>query len=365
MLLLLNIFIFLTLLLILFYVVVWGRLLPESQKKSASISEGVSVVICGKNEAVHLEEHLVQVLNQKYLNFEVVFVDDNSDDDTQAIAQKLSNKYPNLKYYKFNQPKVSGGKKEALQFGIEYAQHDLLLLTDADCKPISENWIQGMANGFADGADVVLGVSLFNNLKTSAAKLANLDAAFIAVNYLSFAKINFPYMSVGRNVAYKKSIFNDVDGFKKHLNISSGDDDLFINSLPVGTKFELVYSKEFQTVSPAKQSFKEIIRQKGRHVTTGVQYKLQNIIVLGLYYSITTIWWGLFLVLIFRTEFFLTISTLVVLKNLTMYSFIRRIFSKIGVSANIVTAMILDCLSVSLHNLAIFYTLFKRDSGRW
>lgn len=359
------IFVFCTILLVAFYFLVWGKLLKQPNTTLSDFSAPISIVICAKNEAEHLKSHLTLVLQQDYPVFEVVVVDDASTDETAQIVQSLSLQYPQLRYLLFDQSKRNVGKKEVLDFGIRHANYEHLLLTDADCKPISNQWVQSMANGFSDGSDVVLGVSLFNNLQNSASRFAHYDAAFIAMNYLAFSKKGFPYMSVGRNVAYKKELFFQVDGFAKHLDVASGDDDLFINDLPKGVQFNQIYGVEAQTVSAAKQSYKSLLKQKKRHVSAGFRYKFINLFILTLYYSITTLWWIAFFILLVDMNCIFAISTLFVLKNLTMYSFITRIFSKIGVSAKSGTATVLDVLSISFHNLAVFYLLFKRDSGKW
>lgn len=359
------IFVFCTVILVAFYFLVWGKLLKQPNTALSDFSPPISIVICAKNEAKHLKSHLTLVLRQDYPVFEVVLVDDASIDGTAQIVQSLSLQYPNLRYLLFDKPKKNAGKKEVLDFGVRQSKYEHLLLTDADCKPLSDQWIQTMVNGFSDGSDVVLGVSLFNNLQNSASRFAHYDAAFIAMNYLAFSKIGFPYMSVGRNVAYKKELFFKVGGFSNHLNVASGDDDLFINDLPKGVQFNQIFGVEAQTVSAAMQSYKSLLKQKKRHVSAGFRYKFINLLLLVLYYSITTLWWGAFFVLLVDMKCVFAISTLFVLKNLTMYSFITRIFSKIGVSVKSGTAIVLDVLSISFHNLAVFYSLFKRDSGKW
>ena len=108
--------------------------------------EPVSVVICAKNEADNLLENLPLILDQDYPNFEVVVVNDASWDSTPDVLIAFQNKYPNFKAVTVNQTSTEyKGKKLALTLGIKGANNELLVLTDADCKPKSRNWLREQA----------------------------------------------------------------------------------------------------------------------------------------------------------------------------------------------------------------------------
>ena len=172
-------------------------------------------------------------------------------------------------------------------------------------------------------------------------------------------------MSVGRNVAYKKNLFQKVGGFKSHYNIPSGDDDIFINQMAKETKVSIVTSPKAQTTSIAKKNFKSFFSQKIRHVSAGLKYNKRNIALLTLFYSVSALWYLMLPFMICYSDQIVVLLTIVVLKKLIMYSLISRIFSKIGVGASWLMTLFADFLSVFVHNFAVLITTFKSKEGKW
>lgn len=360
------VFVLVTIGLLLFYLYSWRRMVNHLPSRNQfSQLPFVSVIICAKNEQDNLSQFLDVVLSQKYPDFEVLVIDDNSTDDSLTVLKEFQKKYSQLKVVAFQEEKSSFGKKQVLECGIKHAKSDYLIMTDADCKPLSAFWLVAMVNGFADGSELVLGVSLYSKLKGTVNSIVQIDTGFIAANYLSMAASGFPYMSVGRNVAYKRSLFEKVGGFKSHYHIPSGDDDLLINQMPKETKVNLVYNKDAQTESVPKLSFQSYFSQKVRHVSAGMKYNKRNLLILSLYYSFTTVWYLLIPFLIYYTDVLLLISTFIIIKKVAMYSFIQRIFIKIGVRSILTTTIFSDILSIGIHNYAVIRTIFKSKVGKW
>lgn len=333
---------------LLWYYVLFFMKFAQHQPSSSRFEKlpKVSVVICAKNEADNLRKFLPEVLAQKYPSFEVVVVDDNSEDQSISFLNDLKKKNSHLKVFEFTEEKVSFGKKQVLEFGIKKSENEILVFTDADCCPASEYWLVEMVNGFANDSEVVLGVGVYEKSKGWLNKFVQLDTLYIAVQYISFALRGFPYMSVGRNVGYKKSLFNKVGGLKKHYDIAGGDDDLFINEIPRSTQFNVVYQPNAQTVSVPKKTFKEFFTQKTRHVSTGLNYNKSNLLLLGLSYCFTTFWYFSIPLMICYTGELYLVLTIVLLKKIILFAIFSRIFSKIGVKELIVLSTFMDILSI-------------------
>lgn len=262
--------------------------IPKKQQKF-----GVSVIICAKNEARNLSQNLQYIANQNYSNFEIVLVNDHSTDTTLLIMQDFKNKYPNLPINIVNlSGQTNTSKKHALTKGIENAQFEHLLLTDADCYPISNLWIQQMVNHFFDKTDVILGYGAYQKIENSFLnKIIRLETLYTAMQYFSYANSGLTYMAVGRNLAYKKSVFQKVNGFQKHINIKSGDDDLLINQIATKSNVNCnIHPKSF-TVSKPKKSWKLWIQQKRRHITTASHYKISHQLLLGVFYISQLSFW--------------------------------------------------------------------------
>ncbi|MGH2642379.1 MAG: glycosyltransferase, partial [Chitinophagaceae bacterium] len=174
----------------------------------------LSVIICAKNEERNLQRNLPEILQQHYTNsqhdpqFEVVVVDDNSDDDTSSVLRYLSPGYPHFHFVELHQSaKGIPGKKYPLTIGIKKSANDILVLTDADCKPAGTHWLELIAGKFNNGTEVVLGYGAYKTRPGLLNKVIRFETFFSAMQYLSFALAGIPYMGVGRNLAYKKELF--------------------------------------------------------------------------------------------------------------------------------------------------------------
>lgn len=249
------------------------RIIYRKKKIETTSNEPISVIICARNEEVNLKNNLSFILNQKYPNYEVIVVNDCSEDDTLEVLKSFSNSYSHLRYTTIKKDeKFSHSKKLAVMVGIKAAKNENLLFTDADCIPNNEFWIQKMSNSFVN-KEIVIGYSGFIRKKGLLNIIIRSDAFNIAIQYLSFAMAGMPYMAVGRNMAYKKSLFFKNKGFASHLDLDSGDDDLFINETATKRNTGIQFQFESQTKTRAASNFSRWVRQKTRHRTTFSHYK--------------------------------------------------------------------------------------------
>jgi len=164
--------------------------------------------------------------------------------------------------------------------GIKAAKNEILLFTDADCQPESKKWIEGMASHFDDKISFVLGYGGYFKEKGLLNKYIRYDCLTIAMQYLGMALKGIPYMGVGRNLAYRRSLFFSNKGFGSHNHIASGDDDLFVNSGSSAGNTTIEFRNEAQTRSVPRSNISEWVKQKKRHLTTAPYYKLRDKILL-------------------------------------------------------------------------------------
>ena len=245
-------------------------------------AEPITVIICARNERENLEKYLPSVFEQDYSNFEVVVVNDRSWDGTADFLEGLEKQYANLKVVHVREgEKFIAGKKFAVTMGIKAASHDWLVFTDADCQPASKNWLQGMQRPSDDNVEIVLGYSPYFKKRSLLNALIRFETFFTAVNYLSFALKGMPYMGVGRNMAYKKSLFFKSKGFAAHMHIPSGDDDLFVNANATPSNTIIQIHTDTHVWSEPKTSFLAYLRQKKRHVGAGKFYKAKHKFILS------------------------------------------------------------------------------------
>lgn len=251
-----------------------------------SRQHAVSVVICARDEAQNLADNLPYVLQQQYPSTcEIVAVDDNSLDDSKYVLEHLSRIFKNLRSISLKQEaRLIQGKKFPLSMGIKEAKYELLLLTDADCKPVSPDWILHMQDGFQKkGIEIVLGYSPYEKEKGILNKLIRYETFLTALQYFSYALAGIPYMGVGRNLAYKRELFLRNKGFTSHNQIMGGDDDLFINKVANKNNTTIVIHPDAFTYSKAKQTWSAWRNQKARHYSTSRYYQNKHLFLLGLH----------------------------------------------------------------------------------
>ena len=293
--------------------------LSKHKMKEASFSNPISIIICAKNEEENLKNNLPEILNQKYFNFEVIVVNDQSIDGTSFLLEELEKLHSNLVIVTIdNHVNQQIGKKFALTLGIKTAKHEHLLLTDADCLPNSSNWVKQMSSNF-NTSEIVLGFGGYQKRKSLLNKFIRFDAFNVAQQYLSFALAGQTYMGVGRNLAYKKSLFFDNKGFASHIHIPSGDDDLFIQEIAPKCTVAIEISEDTHTTSEVIQSWREWIYQKRRHISTSQLYKTKFKVLLTLYpYAQLLFWVSIILLFVIKSPPFFVLS-LVGLKLLSSY----------------------------------------------
>jgi glycosyltransferase involved in cell wall biosynthesis len=290
-------FIAITVLQLFYYAWFFSRVAFFKQKsRNQSQQHPVSVIVCARDEDENLARNLPGVLVQKYSSSsEVVVVNDNSLDDSKYILQELKKTFKSLNVVELTQEaKLISGKKYPLSVGIRESRYEILLLTDADCVPASEFWIQKIQDAYDENIEVVLGYGAYHKCNGFLNKLIRFETFHTALQYLSYALAGIPYMGVGRNLSYTKDIFMRNKGFASINHIPSGDDDLFINKVATKKNTAVVIDADAITRSIPKTTWAGWLKQKSRHYTTAKYYKPEHKFLLGLYFVTQFIYYPLF-----------------------------------------------------------------------
>ena len=278
--------------LLVFYIISFYQLAfykPADNRMQANFPP-VSVIICAKNEADNIKRNLPSILCQNYPEFEVIVVDDNSTDETLLVLKEYED--PRLRIIENRRERRYKGKRNALLEAMQAAKYDHLLLTDADCIPVSKEWIYKMVQPFNDKIEIVLGYAPFNKMKGLFNQFVRFENVNTAIQYLTFALVGFPYMGVGRNIAYRKSVLSNSRSFEMHKNLLSGDDDLLINEMATSQNTAIVIDSQAHVYSEPKLAFKDWLHQKRRHASAGFYYKPVHKLVLGVLTSAQVIFWS-------------------------------------------------------------------------
>lgn len=293
--------------------------LAKYKDPESDVQRPVSVIVAAHDELENLIELLPMLLDQDYPEFEVLLVNDRSEDDTEFYTYELEKQYPNFRVVTVKKtPEYLNPKKYALALGIRAAKYEHLLFLDADCRPCSPNWIKNMQGGYETGAEVVLGYSPYAHLKGFLNHLIRYETLLTGIQYLSHANKGKPYMGVGRNLSYTKGCFFKNKGFASHIKTMGGDDDLFVRDAANNSKVSIVISKDAQTESIPKKTFREWLVQKRRHLSVGGRYKAADRRRIGAFVLANILFYILLVVLLVLNSHFAILGALVGLRYLVV-----------------------------------------------
>lgn len=317
----------------------------------------ISVIIAAKNEAENLKQFLPFILNQSYPNFEVIAVDDHSKDESKQVLKELQAKNSHLRVIE-NQSESS--KKKAIKKGIKAAKYDVLVFTDADCKPISNDWLKYMNSQCLENNSIILGYSPYTKTKAWINKIIRFETYKTALNYFGFAKLGSAYMGVGRNLAYSKAIFEELKGFESHKLVLSGDDDLFVNQAARKYAVRCCLNQESFVQSEPKHNLKDWVDQKRRHISTANHYNFKHQLILTFQFMLKFLFW--FFVLPFSIYFFIlnqhSLLVLVIFSGCFKMIYSKFVYSKLLVQDLWKTSLILEfqliCLQLYIFGLNLF-----------
>ena len=268
----------------LLYLIVFISAFWRKRSSPESDQVPVSVVVCAHDEAQNLMELIPLLLSQDYPAFEVLIVNDRSNDGTYDFLLEETKKDPRLRMVNVKStPERVNGKKYGITLGIKAAMHEWVLLTDADCRPDSNRWIHSMSQHFTSDTQFVLGFSPYRWKPGFLNRFIRFETLLTAIQYFSFGWMKNPFMGVGRNLAYRKSLFLEKKGFNNFLHVTGGDDDLYVNRHARGKNTRLEMSPESQTTSLPKLTWATFYEQKVRHLSVGKRYRFSHRFLLGLF----------------------------------------------------------------------------------
>lgn len=261
---------------LLYYLITYSRPLKESKKniEKRNAQPTVSVIVYAKNESENLKKYLPSLLAQEYPEYEVIVINDGSTDESDEVLKMLKNDNKHLYHtYIPEDVKYLSRKKLALTVGIKAAQYDILLFTEANCEPVSKNWISAMARNYDKESSIVLGFCAYGNHKGLFHKLVAYDNLISGLQYISSALTHQPYVGNGRNLSYRKELFFAHKGYYKSLSLHAGDDDLFINESANKSNTRVEYSPESITEMAKIERFSMWKEMKVSRAATHRYYK--------------------------------------------------------------------------------------------
>ena len=343
---------------VLFFVFIFIAFYTDKHKDNSYLQKvtshrPVSIIVCAYNEVHNLKQLLPLLYQQNYLHKEIIIVDDQSTDGTKDLLNKEMLLHEELVIVSVNDSEGIPGKKKALEIGILKAKHEIILLTDADCLPNSDLWVHSMSKYFEDEkVKIVLGYAPYLKQKGLLNAFIQYETFHTAIMYISAAFLGFPYMGIGRNMAYRKSLFLHNNGFNNHASVLSGDDDLFVNKHANSKNTRVVLERHAQVQSIPQKSWKSFLNQKHRHLEAGKYYKFSDKIWLGTAVLSHLFFWICFCILLlnkFSSPYiFLSIFLIRIICLIIVYKYVGL---KLNDRINLKSLVFLDFLFV------IYYTI--------
>ena len=285
----------------------------------------VSVVIAARNEESNILPLVNSLSKQSYPKdkFEIIIVNDRSTDNTLKILHKYKKLLTQL--YVFNIKKTPLGwaaKKWALKFGIDQSNGEIILQTDADCI-VPHFWIEKIVNQFANqNVAFVTGPSPMGSQKNFLDKLFFLDSmAQDSISAAGFTN-NIALTCSGRNIAFRKLIYNEINGYIGNESIPSGDDDLLMHKIYNLNKYKMIFllSKDIIVSTKAPNTIKQFFLQRLRFASKGLLYYKMN----------TNISFRMILPLILLTNIFYFYYLICLLKLPSMYYLILLLIKNLS-----------------------------------
>lgn len=248
----------------------------------------VTVIIAARNEENNIQHCLTSVLKQSYPSylFEVIIVDDASEDTTNSMVQQFCDKHTNIKLIALDKNSNLIGKKNAITIAIKEAKGELIVTTDADCI-MGIDWLNTIVNFYnISKAKMIVAPVSFHNENSIFKKMQSLEFMALMLSGGASLYFNKSIMCNGANLAYTKEVFDEVNGFKGIDQQPSGDDVLLMYKIagkyPENIYFlkhrkAIVYTKSASTV-------KEFTDQRKRWASKGfnalnTETKLVSLIV--------------------------------------------------------------------------------------
>ena len=252
-----------------------GLFIPNRNQTSKKYF--VSVVVAARNEGKNIGNLLSELVNQTYPAelFEIIIVNDGSEDGTGEIVDRFAKKFKNIKHLDATRDSKSGliAKKNALNQGIRQSIGEIILSTDADCH-VKPTWIETMVSYFKSDVGMIVGFSQLGDEQKHYSLFEKLQAIdFLSLMAAAQGSLNFgcPLAASGQNIAYRKATYEAIGGFEKIKNRISGDDVLLLQLIRKFTNWKIKFApspQAFNWTEPEK-ALKSFLNQRKRWASNG------------------------------------------------------------------------------------------------
>ena len=253
---------------LLHYIIVYGRIIfynkgrKKQNEEIKNYNEGISIVLVANNNGAALQNQLLKILEQDYPEFEVVIVNENSQDDTEYILYILKQNYSNIKVVNL-QRNINRfeSRKYSLALGIRSASYKTIVLSDIVCSVGDFDWLKSFVAPLENkNKKIILGYCGIESKKGFVNQLVQYRQATKAMDSLGMALLGFPYAADGRNICYDKDFFFNNDGLIKQYRDNCKQEDYFVNNYAKAYNTAVNLDSKSFVLRPAFENYKAFRR---------------------------------------------------------------------------------------------------------
>ena len=326
------------------------------KNKSEGSTPSISIIIAARNELENLKKLVPLLLNQNYEHYDIVIALDRCEDQSLEYLQNQNSK--KLKFIDIQKvPADWNPKKFALNNAIGKSENEWLVFTDADCYPVSNDWLSCLSKQIGSQTEIVLGISPYIGNTSFLSQFIRFEAFITAFQYISKALRGEAYMGVGRNMTIKRTAFVNAGGYQSIKSINGGDDDLIIQKVATNINTSVVIGRDSLMISYPEKTWKVYFNQKIRHLSVGMRYKLRDQLLLSVFHGSHLSFFALLFFILTNTYFFPLLLFYLFIK-LVSYRFVA---AKMGTGFNYMLLPLVDMLYAVLIPVVALWSKLVKD----
>lgn len=238
-----------------------------------------TLVIPFRNEENNLPKLLASIRSLTYSKerIEILFIDDDSTDNSAKIIDLFAKENTQIDILLLRNERISNSpKKDAITTAIKTSSKEWIITTDADCI-LPENWLKTIDNFIQQNEyNMVIAPVTYSTDKSFIHQFQLLDFLSLQASTVSGFGLQNPFLCNGANLAYKKEIFNKVNGFESNNTIASGDDVFLLEKFLQFDNTKVAYLKSHEVIVTTfpVNTFRELLHQRVRWASKTANYNL-------------------------------------------------------------------------------------------
>jgi len=349
---------------VIFLLKIYFGLTKLTKKVSEQLpTEFVSIIVPFRNEENNILDTYNGLIAQNYPieKYEIIFVNDSSDDDSLQQLENLTKKENVFIYSVPEDYSINAHKKRAIRFGIERSKGEIIVTTDSDCIH-KKDWLKSLLKFFDEATGFVSGPVEFNSTSNLFSKMQRLEFAGLVITGAGLIGSGNPIICNAANIAYRNKAFEKVGGFTFQMSLSSGDDELLMQKIHRDTNYQIKFALDRNAIvsTESNPSLRDFYHQRKRWASKGLFYgdhllKIKLILIFLFYLSLII---QPILGVVLSSIFFLTFIGSFLIKLFIEYLVLRKGTSLLFDSKILKTFLITEILQVPYILVSGFMGMF-------